>query len=632
MTKKLDEQRPGSSAPLLDYHKVSCKIKVGGPDFLELYSTATTGTDNLSTLFAWPQVAWNKLVQSADGIGRQQLFMHNACRGVNVLSYYSGKGTDGTVAMHLNKLLQDFNYIDYGERLFTCSHACDADPVCQQLLSRMMFQNQRIYSHVFGDVGGRIALLHQNCVAGFFIKDAELDHAKLPEQSLGKIMDYFDLLAQNGSLYNFDVHLRREAVDDCVIHGGLCCVHDHGMGGHASSASTTPQKRRRIKLKEFKASARKQTNPSKRRRGPDENLKEGETPIMVDIDHEVQREVSALFGSDEEGWDSEDQYDNGHHPCPMSFFVAGSSCEDFARYGERLGSSGPKMKAWVMFAADIKAQKPDCGLFENSDVCPLSFYQETFGDQFEYMSAILSPVQFGWPCKRPRRYTFVWNPENMVNTGSFEEMLEMFACVPALFGDCFLLASKEERQAYMRERAAVHGQHFPDGDQVPLSSCFSPKENLEILHTTMRWESKASMSGVCIRDLEQSLQYMDASPFVPTLLKHGKIISIKRDPNENTMFLPRELMAAMGEPCFAPCRANGFESYAWNALGDCNLRKNDVVKMSGNAMHVAVLGHVMMYCFSSVARRQGASLRCELRCKEENDDDRDELIELLDDN
>ena len=54
--------------------------------------------------------------------------------------------------------------------------------------------------------------------------------------------------------------------------------------------------------------------------------------------------------------------------------------------------------------------------------------------------------------------------------------------------------------------------------------------------------------------------------------------------------------------------------------------------MAGNAMHVAVLGHVMMYCFSSVARRQGASLRCELRCKEENDDDRDELIELIDDN
>lgn len=367
--------------------------------------------------------------------------------------------------------------------------------------------------------------------------------------------------------------------------------------------------------------------PTKRHRGPDENLKEEEE----DRHEKLEREVRELFGSDSEGSNSEDESYNGDHPCPMSFFVAGSSCEDFARYGERLGSSGPKMRAWVMFAADIKAQKPDCGLFENSDVCPLAFYQETFGPQFEYMSAVLSPAQFGWPCKRPRRYTFVWNPLNMVNTGSFEEMLEMFACVPALFGDCFLLASEEERQAYMRERAAVHGQHFQDGDVVPISSCFSPKENLEILHTTTTWESKASMSGVCIRDLEQSLKFMDACPFVPTLLKHGKIISIKRDPNENKMFLPRELMAAMGEPCFSPCDSNGFESYAWNALRGCDLRKNDVVRMAGNAMHVAVLGHVMMYCFSSVARRQGASLRCELRFKVESDDHRDELSELLDD-
>ena len=57
--------------------------------------------------------------------------------------------------------------------------------------------------------------------------------------------------------------------------------------------------------------------------------------------------------------------------------------------------------------------------------------------------------------------------------------------------------------------------------------------------------------------------------------------------------------------------------------------ENDVVKMAGNAMHVAVLGHVMMYCFASVARRQGASLRCELRFKEENDDRNDELCEFI---
>ena len=165
MTQRMESHEIGSSAPLLDYHKVSCRLKVGGPDFLELFATARRGTDNVSTLFAWPKVAWNKLVQSADGISRQQLFMHNVIRGVNLRSYYSGKGTDGTVAMHLNKLLQDFNYIGYGERLFNCSHACDSDDACQQLLSRMMFQGQRIYSHVFGDVGRRIAPRHHKRLA-----------------------------------------------------------------------------------------------------------------------------------------------------------------------------------------------------------------------------------------------------------------------------------------------------------------------------------------------------------------------------------------------------------------------------------------------------------------------------------
>ena len=81
-------------------------------------------------------------------------------------------------------------------------------------------------------------------------------------------------------------------------------------------------------------------NPSKRRRGPDENLEE-ETAIKIERDEEVERRVKELFGTDDEGLDSEDEYDSGHHHRPISFFVAGSSCEDFARYGERLGSSGP---------------------------------------------------------------------------------------------------------------------------------------------------------------------------------------------------------------------------------------------------------------------------------------------------
>ena len=96
-------------------------------------------------------------------------------------------------------------------------------------------------------------------------------------------------------------------------------------------------------------------NPSKRRRGPDENLEE-ETAIKGSTTMRAwTRRVKELFGTDDEGLDSKDEYDSGHHHRPISFFVAGSSCEDFARYGERLGCSGPTMKAWVMFAADTEA-------------------------------------------------------------------------------------------------------------------------------------------------------------------------------------------------------------------------------------------------------------------------------------
>ena len=122
--------------------------------------------------------------------------------------------------------------------------------------------------------------------------------------------------------------------------------------------------------------------------------------------------------------------------------VAGSNCEDFSRLGNRQGLAGPTMSTFHCFTANVKALQPDFMLCENADTCPHELLSDAFGDQYDFMTGVAAPTDFGWPCLRPRRYTFAWKKSDFIFPASFEDYKNMFQRPVSGDGSVFLQASK----------------------------------------------------------------------------------------------------------------------------------------------------------------------------------------------
>ena len=181
------------------------------------------------------------------------------------------------------------------------------------------------------------------------------------------------------------------------------------------------------------------------------------------------------------------------HGKPLIGAVAGSNCEDFSRLGNRQGLAGPTMAIFHCFSANIKALQPDFLLCENADTCPEKLLLDAFGDEYDFISGIAAPTDFGWPCLRPRRYSFGWKKSEYIFPGSFENYKNIFQREPSRDGSIFFLASPEERNESMRARASKRGNVYGEGCPLaPHEKMKSPRlrtirpEAAEIFHEQLR--------------------------------------------------------------------------------------------------------------------------------------------------
>lgn len=502
------------------------RCRVGGMDHMEAMAGLPDGPPTLGELFDWPTWAFNKLENSDAGEYRIKQLRQNAMRTVHVHSSYSGKGTDGTISMHINKMVLLQGLVPAGHQAITCTHACDIDASCLKVLSRMKCDDKNIYEHVFGDMHRRIRDEHH---AHLKLLTPPIS-ASLKVKGLAYIemMSYLKAAARAGDLVN--------PTDYCHVHKRHCPVHAICASGHSS----TP-----------------------------------EGAIMQPLKRSRTQEF----------------------PEPLKGFVAGSSCEDFARYGDRLGPSGPRMKEWTLTVSEIHGMDLDFAFFEISDTCPVEFYAKAF-ECFQFISGVVSPNLMGWPVKRPRRYTFGYKPGKFHFTGSFEDYLQTFSACPVLLGDSLLLASHSERQAFMRKRAELHGHFFGMQTDIGLDSCLTAAEFQRLQAAKRLVPLKGSVSGVCVTDIEQNACFVNPGPYVPTLVKHGKLVSLSTDESvADKIFTPKEHLAIMGEPCFASCASKEYPSYMWD-IAQQHCSDSSLIKMSGNAMHMVNLGTFMLYCLS----------------------------------
>ena len=106
---------------------------------------------------------------------------------------------------------------------------------------------------------------------------------------------------------------------------------------------------------------------------------------------------------------------------PLVGAVAGTSCEDFSRYGKRLGEVGPKMRSFLSFAAIVQQREFDWLALENVESFPEQLLSEHFKG-YEFITGVLSPLDLGWPIRRPRRYSFGWRANKFRFMGSWDDL------------------------------------------------------------------------------------------------------------------------------------------------------------------------------------------------------------------
>ena len=110
----------------------------------------------------------------------------------------------------------------------------------------------------------------------------------------------------------------------------------------------------------------------------------------------------------------------------------------------------------------------------------------------------------------------------------------------------------------------------------------------------LRWEEHKSRVGnarAYVTDLEQNVAFVTSGEYSPTMVKHGKLVSVTKE----THFTPWELHLLMGEPVYPGCGSEGFRSPMMEAKQRNMLNDREVKSMAGNGMHVAAVGTVLCY-------------------------------------
>ena len=87
---------------------------------------------------------------------------------------------------------------------------------------------------------------------------------------------------------------------------------------------------------------------------------------------------------------------------PLQVVAAGITCTDWSFLGKRQGMEGPSARPCLIWAHEQLRRAPDVILLECTQQQPDSILLQDFRDRYSVQSAIISPVQLGWPVRRPR--------------------------------------------------------------------------------------------------------------------------------------------------------------------------------------------------------------------------------------
>jgi len=188
---------------------------------------------------------------------------------------------------------------------------------------------------------------------------------------------------------------------------------------------------------------------------------------------------------------------------------------------------------FALWIADIRASKPHLVIHEITERHPEHVLQEQLGDLYDIHSFILDPTLFGFPNKRPRRYTIMVLLASHIFTGSHEELVEILGQNLLLTGDDVFLAPPEVVMEYevakAKQRGFVMSTNEDEEPQLPtLAHMLTPCEQDRFEdHANLR-SSLQGLGGEYIVDLDQNPPFSHGSSLVPTLVTQVVLLCPRR--------------------------------------------------------------------------------------------------------
>ena len=165
--------------------------------------------------------------------------------------------------------------------------------------------------------------------------------------------------------------------------------------------------------------------------------------------------------------------------------------------------------------------------------------------KFDTFTIITDPVVCGDGIKRGRRYTFIWNPVASRFSGTEEDFKELAMAKPMVTGAMYQVDTDENRAKYHNKIARGHHHYGDQGLHTPIENLLTTSEAAIYLDVMKVHKERAGADGLLVTDLEQNAGFCSFGTFIPSLQKHGKLVTLN-ERGELKLFTPKEYLYMQG--------------------------------------------------------------------------------------
>ena len=301
---------------------------------------------------------------------------------------------------------------------------------------------------------------------------------------------------------------------------------------------------------------------------------------------------------------------------PIVFNVSGLVCTDYTPLGKRRGLQGagltePMHAVWKTERQWLAENGFEDWFFtENSSHYPIQQKQvQALKSTHVVKHVVACPTDLGFPMRRRRCFSFGFDQNRWVWTGpdSQEEVqadfMEWFGCPTVISGDVYVVATEQDVQSFMVERAKRRRNTLPPAlakgsmnMREALTHLLPPGAMIRLAEYDKVRALREDLLGNFFADLDHNVDAGPASGHqIPALDTHSTIFAFKHD----RLLIPSELLLAQGINMFAD--ACGREVSPLAAVFQ-NFNESELRQMAGNSIHVPAFSAWMMYAMSNVQR------------------------------